>query len=173
MTKEERNILLFLALGLGIGFVPEREHLRAPEDPPSVAAATPDSLAPPVLAAESAPDSVHAATPVDSSAVPETLAVSVDLYPIDVNHAELELLCELPGIGPSKATAILKEREQGGPFRTLDDLTRVKGIGPGTIRKFEGLVTFGTGKLSEHLAEDSSLGQPPTGNSPPGARDPQ
>jgi len=39
----------------------------------------------------------------------------------------------LPGVGPSLARAIILERTAGGPFRSIDDLTRVKGIGPARL----------------------------------------
>ena len=48
---------------------------------------------------------------------------------IDINRASLSELQGLKGIGPSKANAIILEREKNGFFRTPDDLLRVKGIG--------------------------------------------
>ncbi len=52
---------------------------------------------------------------------------------IDVNTAEHYELTLLPGIGPSTAQAIIDDRTAGGPFASLEDLTRVKGIGPATV----------------------------------------
>ncbi|GLX69204.1 ComEA family DNA-binding protein [Paenibacillus glycanilyticus] len=48
---------------------------------------------------------------------------------IDINRASVEQLDTLKGIGPSKARAIIANREQNGLFRSVDDLLRVKGIG--------------------------------------------
>jgi len=48
----------------------------------------------------------------------------------DINRATAEEWDELPGIGPAKARAIVDDRERNGPFRSIDDLARVKGIGP-------------------------------------------
>ncbi|MHA6483692.1 ComEA family DNA-binding protein [Paenibacillus sp. strain BS8-2] len=48
---------------------------------------------------------------------------------IDINRASAEELDQLKGIGPSKAQAIVADREQLGKFRSVDDLLRVKGIG--------------------------------------------
>ena len=42
--------------------------------------------------------------------------------PINVNTADESALDTLPGIGPSKAKAIIEHREKNGPFSTLDDL---------------------------------------------------
>jgi competence protein ComEA len=53
---------------------------------------------------------------------------------IDVNHATSEELQKLEGIGPVMAAKIIEERNKG-PFRSPDDLRRVKGIGPKTMEK--------------------------------------
>jgi competence protein ComEA len=60
---------------------------------------------------------------------------------IDLNTATAEDLQLLPGIGPSKATAILRDRETKGPFRTTGDLTRVSGIGPKTLENLLPYIT--------------------------------
>ena len=73
------------------------------------------------------PDAVRA-PPGPPPAPPPPLAVDVESDP----QARLELL---PGIGPTRAAAILRERETGGPFGTVDGLTRVHGIGPVTVRR--------------------------------------
>ncbi|WP_373182322.1 ComEA family DNA-binding protein [Halomonas campaniensis] len=69
-------------------------------------------------------------------------ATAQEVAPIDVNTADAELLAELPGIGPAKATAIIEEREANGPFENADDLTRVSGIGEGTVANLQDQVTF-------------------------------
>lgn len=60
--------------------------------------------------------------------------------PIDVNHATVEELDELPGIGPATAAAIVDHREQNGPFATVDDLEAVRGIGPAKLEAIRDLV---------------------------------
>ncbi len=52
--------------------------------------------------------------------------------PVDINSATLEQLVALPGIGESKAAAIIEERSIA-PFTSVDDLERVKGIGLSTV----------------------------------------
>lgn len=52
---------------------------------------------------------------------------------IDINNASLEQLDELSGIGPVYAQNIIDER----PFSSVDDLLRVKGIGPSTLQKIK------------------------------------
>ncbi|WP_110685295.1 ComEA family DNA-binding protein [Salinicola aestuarinus] len=52
---------------------------------------------------------------------------------VNVNQASVESLASLPGIGEVKAQAIVDERETHGAFESLEDLTRVSGIGPKTV----------------------------------------
>ena len=61
--------------------------------------------------------------------------------PIDVNTATVDQLEALPGIGPTLAAAIVQERERNGPFRSVDDLNRVPGIGDGRLAQLRDLVT--------------------------------
>lgn len=50
--------------------------------------------------------------------------------PVNVNTADAETIArELQGVGPAKARAIVSYREENGPFETVDDLLKVKGIG--------------------------------------------
>ena len=61
--------------------------------------------------------------------------------PVDVNHATVDQLDELPGIGPATAAAIVDHREQNGPFATVDDLEAVRGIGPAKLEAIRDLVS--------------------------------
>lgn len=54
---------------------------------------------------------------------------------IDINSASAAELENLPGIGPTKAAAIVAEREANGPFASCQALTRVQGIGARTVEK--------------------------------------
>lgn len=49
---------------------------------------------------------------------------------VDINSANADTLAEgITGIGPSRAKAIVLYREQHGPFKSVDDLVLIKGIG--------------------------------------------
>jgi competence protein ComEA len=59
---------------------------------------------------------------------------------VDINTATAEQLDALPGIGPATATKIVADRAANGPFRTVDDLMRVSGIGPAKFDALKDLV---------------------------------
>ncbi len=67
--------------------------------------------------------------------------VSAD-NPVDLNSASADELERLPRIGPALASRIIAWRDSHGPFRSLDDLRHVPGIGVTTADRLGPLVTF-------------------------------
>ena len=61
--------------------------------------------------------------------------------PVDLNRATVDDLEALPGIGPTKAEAIVEDRLAHGRFHSIADLARVKGIGPATVRRLAGKIS--------------------------------
>ena len=61
---------------------------------------------------------------------------------VNVNTASSTELESLPGIGPSKAGAIIQYRTDYGQFTSLTDLDNVPGIGPATLQNISALVVF-------------------------------
>ncbi|MFS6938975.1 ComEA family DNA-binding protein [Neisseria animaloris] len=59
------------------------------------------------------------------------------LAAVNINTATAEELKALPGIGPSKAAAIVEYRTQNGKFKSVDELKNVKGIGEGILSKLK------------------------------------
>jgi competence protein ComEA len=101
-------------------YVPRKSDLtpRPPLSAPSAAEA------PPAVAQRSAP-AVPQATPGGAGAL------------VNVNTATQEELESLPGVGPKTAQAIIA----GRPYASVDDLLRVKGIGPATLAKIRPAAT--------------------------------
>jgi competence ComEA-like helix-hairpin-helix protein len=60
--------------------------------------------------------------------------------PVDINRASAVELVQLPGIGPAIAQRIIVHRDSAGPFRTLDDLLAVRGIGPAILERLRPFV---------------------------------
>lgn len=56
---------------------------------------------------------------------------------LDLNRADVAALMELPGIGQSKAEAIVGYREEHGPFSQAEDLMKVEGIKEGVFNKIK------------------------------------
>jgi competence protein ComEA len=62
---------------------------------------------------------------------------------VNVNTADEAQLTSLKGIGPTKAKAIIQYRQEHGPFKTVDDLKKVRGIGDKTLASLKPFVTVG------------------------------
>ena len=58
---------------------------------------------------------------------------------IDINTADQKAIESLPGVGPATAKAII----QGRPYKSVDDLANVKGLGKSKLEKIKALVTIG------------------------------
>lgn len=61
--------------------------------------------------------------------------------PLDLNAADEAALCTLPEIGPSRAASIVAHRTQYGPFRSVDELAAVEGIGTALLEIIRPYVT--------------------------------
>ena len=79
--------------------------------------------------------------PCEAAAV-QALPASGLTGTVNVNTADLETLCTVPGIGPVTAQAIIEARETGGAFVYDEDLLSVKGIGEKTLEKLRPYLTL-------------------------------
>ena len=88
------------------------------------------------------------ATSRDSSPRPQRPKLSSERarerpkVPVDINRATAAELEQLPRIGPALAARIIAWRNQHGPFRSMDDLRHVHGIGTTVSSLLENMVTF-------------------------------
>ncbi|WP_423407461.1 helix-hairpin-helix domain-containing protein [Heyndrickxia sp. MSNUG] len=64
-----------------------------------------------------------------------------DKQKVNLNTAAASELETLPGIGPSKAEAIIENRETNGPYKTIEDLKNISGIGDKTFEKLKELIS--------------------------------
>ena len=64
------------------------------------------------------------------------VSVAAFAAPVNINTATAEEIAEaMVGVGVSKAEAIVTFRKENGPFKSIDDLVLVKGIGEKTVEK--------------------------------------
>ena len=61
---------------------------------------------------------------------------------ININTAKKQNLVKLPKIGPVTAERIIRFRDDYGPFKSIDGLLKVKGIGPKTLEKLKPQITL-------------------------------
>lgn len=74
------------------------------------------------------------------------VAAAPDLWPdmrLDVNTALATEFNALPGVGPRLADRLAADREVNGPYESVDDLERVRGIGPKLVQRIRPYVVCG------------------------------
>ncbi|RPJ49355.1 MAG: helix-hairpin-helix domain-containing protein [Candidatus Latescibacterota bacterium] len=165
MTAEEKRLIAAVSALFLLGGAVRWAGVRSRIDG---AGSEPARRASDAAPAECAPaDSGRAPDGADESADPgseESPAPRADKKaaapagPIDVNTGDASSLERLPGIGPTKARAIIEWRAAHGPFRSLADLEKVPGIGPKTIARIAPLLTLGSpsGRMREENDEPRS-----------------
>jgi competence protein ComEA len=84
-----------------------------------------------------------------SSAVEDAMVIHVRPFEtiastlININQATVSELMMLPGFGMTKSQDVIAYRNANGPFRTIEDLMKVKGIGPATFEQIKTLIVAG------------------------------
>jgi len=89
------------------------------------------------------------------------LVPAIALGAININTATKDELVALPGIGPAKAQAILDYRKAHGPFKTVEELKEVKGIGAKRFEKLKPDLAI-SGPSTLKPAAKSEAKQPPS-----------
>ena len=74
---------------------------------------------------------------------PSQLTSGQDAPVVDLNAADVASLDALPGIGPSRALAVVRYRDAHGPFRAVQDLAQVPGFGPAALKRLAGRIRAG------------------------------
>lgn len=89
--------------------------------------------------AETKPAKAPAST---EKAATKTAPPKAPVGPVDLNTADQKTLESLPGVGPKTAKEIIK----GRPYKTVDELSKVKGMSKGKVDALKGMVTVGAPK---------------------------
>ena len=79
--------------------------------------------------------------------------------PVNINTATSEELQQVPGIGPATAQKILQMRKSYGPFKNVDDLLAIRGLGEKRLDKMRKYLTVG--KISPPKAAQPAAQSPP------------
>jgi len=80
--------------------------------------------------------------PREGEEIPPALLQGNQTQKININTATQSDLETLPGIGPAKAGAIIQDREKNGPFKSVEEITRVTGIGEKTLEGIREFITI-------------------------------
>ncbi len=83
---------------------------------------------------------IHVPLQGEATATLGSAAVAPSAGRLNVNTATAPELERLPGIGPVLASTIVTYRESHGPFRSVDDLLKVPGIGPARLSQIRDLI---------------------------------
>ena len=76
---------------------------------------------------------------------------------VNINKADAETIAEnLKGIGITKAKAIVSYRKENGKFKSVDELTKVKGIGEKTVEKNRDDLTVKAVKVKKSVEKSES-----------------
>lgn len=78
-----------------------------------------------------------------NSAATATDTKPVENVPVDINTASAEELVAIPGVGEATARRIIDWRDEHGPFRRVEDLMKIQGIGEKSLEKMRPHVTVG------------------------------
>lgn len=139
LTRQEKQAVLFVSISLMIGgFVTLYSRYRA-DFAPDLALNGPAAA---IAAADTAfnLEPMEESLPADGK-TPRASAVAEPRQAININTATRAQLQTLPGIGPALAGRIVVYRQNHDPFQTVDQLVKVKGIGPATLARLRGYVT--------------------------------
>ena len=92
---------------------------------------------------EAAPPARALPSPRARISAPPAAAPAVDPRPLDINHATVEQIARLPGVGPSLARRIVDERDRIGRFDSPDGLRGILGLGRKKVTALREYVTVG------------------------------
>ena len=77
----------------------------------------------------------------DSASYSKAEVESMTVELVNINTADIEKLCSLPGVGENTAKKIISYREENGLFQSIDEIQNVKGIGYQDYIRLQSLIT--------------------------------
>lgn len=144
-TQNEAGVILFLAAAILVGWV--LGAMRNDDEPVQpnalVALAAQDSV---FRSRSESNENVQAGNSGDIEgetrpSSTEIMQPSTAAGAVNINRATGSTLETLPGIGPATAKKIIAYRNEHGPFTQIEDLTKVKSIGPKKLEHIRPFIT--------------------------------
>ena len=111
----------------------------APSRTPTPSVTNPMTPTPYLMAPSTAGPTVTVSAAPTSTPTP----APTQLGKININTADVNLLENITGVGPTIAQRIVDYRVASGPFQTIEDIIKVKGIGDTTFLKMKDQITVG------------------------------
>ena len=81
------------------------------------------------------------------AAAPRVVAASTEI--VNLNTATAAQLGSLPGIGPKTADLIVQYRQKNGPFKKIEEIMNVRGVGEKSFLKLKSRLTVAAAKAGE------------------------
>jgi len=80
---------------------------------------------------------------------PPVAATGVSTGPVNLNSATAAQIAELPGIGPKTADLVVQYRQKNGPFKKIEEIMNVKGIGEKSFLRIKDRLTVADAKVEK------------------------
>ena len=138
LTKQEKWVFVFLCTTLVSGYLIQYMKQRNMDDPLHIISKTEkEEFKQAALHAYSSQGIQDNETPniAAGDATEKNIKDGEEL--VNINTAVKQELMALPKIGPLTAERIIRFRDDFGPFQSIDDLAKIKGIGPKTLERLK------------------------------------
>jgi competence protein ComEA len=96
---------------------------------------------------------VYAGPAAAQTKAPRAAAKSAPAGIVNINTASVAELEALPGVGPKTAARIIEYRQKNGPFKKVEDIMNVRGLGEKNFLKLKEQLTVGAPKTAERAQQ--------------------
>ena len=138
LTKQEKWVFVFLCTTLVSGYLIQYMKQRNMDDPLHIISKTEkEEFKQAAIHAYSSQGIQDNETPNIAAGDASEKNIKDGEELVNINTAVKQELMALPKIGPVTAERIIRFRDDFGPFQSIDDLAKIKGIGPKTLERLK------------------------------------